>query len=135
MSKQEVKDEYKQKEGDPQVKGRKRALQQKRARQRMMQTVPQADVVIRNPTHYAVAIRSDAKKNLAPVVVAKGADALALRIIAVAEEHGVPITENRPLARGLFETVELEQQIPEQFFKAVAEILAFVYALRDKERR
>ena len=133
MSKQEIKDEYKQTEGDPQIKGRLRSIQQQRARARMMQAVPEADVVIRNPTHFAIAIKYDPEKNRAPVVVAKGMDSLALRIIAVAEENGVYITENRPLARALYESVELNAEIPEKFYKAIAEVLAFVYSLRKKE--
>lgn len=132
MSKQEIKEEYKQTEGDPQIKGKIRERQQQASRRRMMQSVPSADVIIRNPTHYAVAIKYDPKKNIAPVVIAKGADAVALRIIAIAEEHDIIITENRPLARGLFETVDLEQAIPEQFYQPVAEVLAFVYSLKKK---
>lgn len=133
MTKQEVKDEYKQTEGDPQVKGRIRQIQQQRAKQRMMQSVPTADVIIKNPTHYAVAIKYDQDKNNAPRVVAKGIDSLALRIIATAEEHNVYVTENRPLARALYESVDLDSEIPERFYKAVAEVLAFVYSLRKKE--
>lgn len=132
MSKQEVKEEYKQTEGDPQVKGKIREKQNAMARRRMMQNVPGADVVIRNPTHYAVALKYDAARNRAPVVVAKGQDELALRIVAVAEQHDVVITENRPLARGLYETVELDQEIPDRFYQPVAEVLAFVYNLKKK---
>lgn len=133
MSKQELKEEYKQTEGDPQIKGKIRERQQAQARQRMMQQVPTADVVIRNPTHYAVAIRYDPARNNAPVVVAKGADSLALRIVAVAEENGVFVTENRPLARGLYEAVDLDREIPDKFYQPVAELLAFVYSLKKKE--
>ena len=133
MSKQEVKDEYKQTEGDPQIKSRVRAIQQQRAKRRMMQSVPTADVVIRNPTHYAVAIKYDQNKNSAPRVIAKGADSLALRIIAVAEENDVYVMENRPLARALYESVDLDKEIPERFYRAVAEALAFVYSLKKKE--
>lgn len=133
MTKQEIKDEYKQIEGDPQVKGHIRSLQQQRARRRMMQNVPNADVVIRNPTHYAVAIQYDPKKHSAPVVVAKGVDALALRIVAVAEEAGVYITENVPLARALYAEVELDAEIPGEFYQAIAEVLAFVYNLKKKD--
>ena len=132
MSKQELKEEYKQTEGDPQVKGKIRERQQAQARQRMMQKVPGADVVIRNPTHYAVALKYDPERNGAPVVVAKGADSLALRIVAVAQENGVFITENKPLARGLYETVDLDREIPDQFYQPVAEVLAFVYSLKRK---
>ena len=133
MSKQELKEEYKQTEGDPQVKGKIRERQQAQARQRMMQKVPGADVVIRNPTHYAVAIQYDPERNNAPVVVAKGADSLALRIVAVAEESGVFVTENKPLARGLYEAVDLDREIPDRFYQPVAEVLAFVYSLKKKE--
>ncbi len=133
MSKQEIKDEYKQLEGDPQIKSRIRSIQQQRAQRRMMQKVPQADVVIRNPTHYAVALKYDQNKNRAPVVVAKGANELALRIVRVAEENDVYVTENKPLARGLFESVDVDREIPERFYKTVAQVLAFVYSLRKKE--
>lgn len=134
MSKQEVKDEYKQLEGDPQIKGKIKRKQQEMAQQRMMQEVPSADVVVRNPTHYAVALKYDHKTAYrAPVVVAKGTDALALRIVAVAEEHNVYITENRPLARGLYEAVDIGQEIPREFYTAVAEVLAMVY--EEQHRR
>lgn len=133
MSKQELKEEYKQSEGDPQVKGKIRERQQAQARRRMMQSVPDADVIIRNPTHYAVAIRYIPEKNNAPVVVAKGADSLALKIVEVGEEHGVTIMENRPLARGLYEAVDIDREIPENYYQAVAEVLAFVYSLKQKD--
>lgn len=133
MSKQELKEEYKQTEGDPQVKGKIREKQQAQARKRMMQQVPSADVVIRNPTHFAVAIKYDPNRNNAPVVVAKGADSLALRIVKIAEENNIYITENKPLARGLYENVDLDAEIPEKFYKPVAEILAFVYNLKNKK--
>ena len=133
MSKQELKEEYKQTEGDPQVKGKIRERQQAQARQRMMQKVPGADVVIRNPTHFAVALKYDPQRSSAPVVVAKGADSLALRIVAVAQENGVFITANKPLARGLYEAVDLDREIPDRFYQPVAEVLAFVYSLKKKE--
>ena len=133
MSKEEIKEEYKQTEGDPQIKGKIRERQQAMARRRMMQKVPTADVVIRNPTHYAVAIRYDPKADLAPVVVAKGADNIARRIVQIAEEHDIVITENKPLARGLFEAVDLDRAIPEQFYGPVAEVLAFVYSVKKKD--
>jgi flagellar biosynthetic protein FlhB len=135
MSKQELKEEYKQMEGDPQIKGKIRELQRHQAMSRMMQKVPKADVVIRNPTHYAVAIAYEAGKNKAPVVLAKGADFLAKRIIETAQIHEITIMENKPLARGLFETVDVDSEIPEQFYKPVAEVLAFVYNLKKKEWR
>lgn len=134
MSKQEIKDEYKQTEGDPQIKGHIKQLQQQKAQQRMMQAVPEADVVIKNPTHVAIAIKYDTEANRAPVVVAKGLDSLALRIIATAEENGVYITENIPLAHALYDTVELNSEIPEKYYKPIAEVLAYVYSLKKKGR-
>lgn len=133
MSKQEVKEEYKNLEGDPQIKSKIRQKQQEMAQRRMMAAVPEADVVIRNPTHYAVALKYDPDKDGAPVVVAKGADYIALRIIAIAEEHEIAIRENRPLARALYEAVELERQIPAEFYHAVAEVLAAIYELKNKK--
>lgn len=133
MSKQDIKDEYKQMEGDPQVKAQIKALQQQRARMRMMQSVPQADVIIRNPTHFAVAIKYDSEVDNAPIVIAKGADSLAFKIIEVGEEHGVYIMENKPLARALFDLVDLDQAIPAEYYQTIAEILAFIYSLRKKE--
>ena len=134
MSKQEIKDEYKQIEGNPQIKGRQRNIQQQRARQRMMQNVPEADVVIRNPTHFAVALKFDRDKDRAPKVIAKGMDQLALRIVQVAEENDVYVTEDRPLARALYDAVEVGEEIPEEFYKAIAKILAFVYNLKEKNK-
>ena len=135
MSKQEIKDEYKQIEGNPQIKGRQRNLQQQRSRQRMMQNVPEADVVIRNPTHFAVALKFDRDKDRAPRVVAKGMDQLALRIVKVAEENDVYVTEDKPLARALYDAVEVGDEIPEEFYKAIAKILAFVYNLKNNEKK
>lgn len=133
MTKQEVKQEYKQTEGDPQVKGRIKDKQRQMASMRMMQSVPEADVIIRNPTHYAVAIGYDPEKNHAPVVLAKGADRLALRIVELGEESGVYITENKPLARGLYEAVDIDMEIPAQFYEAVAAVLAVVYQIQKKK--
>lgn len=133
MTKQEVKDEFKQTEGNPEVKGRIRQIQQERARQRMMQAVPTADVVIRNPTHIAIAIKYNKDNDRAPVVVAKGVDSLALRIVAVAEENDVYVTENKPLARALYDAVPLDAEVPEKFYRALAEVLAYVYSLRKKD--
>lgn len=133
MTKQEIKDEYKQMEGDPQVKGRQRSLQQERAKRRMMQAVPTADVVIRNPTHFAVALRYDRTKDAAPIVVAKGQDQVALRIVKVAEDSGVYVMENKPLARALYASIEIGQEIPGQFYEPVAQVLAFVYNLKKKD--
>ncbi len=133
MTKQEVKEEYKQMEGDPQIKSKRRQRQQQMAMSRMMQDVPKADVVIRNPTHFAVAIKYDEEKNRAPVVLAKGADKLAFRIIEKAEESGVTVTENVPLARGLYKAVDIGKEIPYEFYSAVAEVLAFVYDMKGKK--
>ena len=133
MSKQEVKDEYKQMEGDPQIKGKIKQKQREMAQARMMEQVPSADVVVRNPTHYAVAMKYDidtAAANAAPVVVAKGQDALALRIIKIAEENGVYITENRALARELYESVDVGREIPWKLFNAVATILTEMYTAK-----
>lgn len=130
MTKEEVKQEMKQTEGDPQVKSRIRARQQAIARRRMMQAVPKADVVVTNPTHYAVALQYDAQKMAAPTVVAKGMNLIALRIREIAQQHGVPIVENPPLAQSLYRTVDIGQQIPPELYQAVAEVLAYVYRLR-----
>lgn len=130
MSKQEVKDEYKQMEGDPQIKGKIKQKQREMAQARMMEQVPTSDVVVRNPTHYAVALKYDidnADADSAPRVVAKGQDALALRIVKIAEENNVYITENRALARELYETVDLGKEIPIKLFNAVAVILSEMY--------
>src|ERR1700743_708977 len=121
MSKQEIKEEYRQNEGDPHIKSKIRALRQERARKRMMTAVPQATVVIMNPTHYAVALKYESGKMAAPICVAKGIDALALRIRAVAEENDVPVVENPPLARALHAAVEIDDPIPPEHFKAVAQ--------------
>ena len=132
MSKQEIKEEYKQTEGDPQVKGKIKQIQRQRAQQRMMQQVPQADVVIRNPTHFAVALRYHEEKDNAPVLLAKGVDELALRIVKVAEENSVSVVENVPLARALYASVELNKEIPPELYGPVAEVLVYVLKL-DRE--
>lgn len=129
MTLQEVKDEFKNQEGDPRVKGRIRTLQYQAAKRRMMSEVPTADVVVTNPTHFAVALKYDQAKFRAPVVVAKGADEVALMIRKIAEENKVPVLESPMLARSVFYTTELEQPIPEQLFAAVAQVLAYVYQL------
>jgi flagellar biosynthetic protein FlhB len=134
MTKQEIKDEYRQSEGDPLVKAKLRQLRMERARARMMQAVPTADVVITNPTHYSVALKYDPDQNEAPIVVAKGVEDLALRIRELAKEHGVMILPNPPLARILFETVEVEEMIPAEHYKAVAEIISYVFRLKGKLR-
>lgn len=131
MSKQEVKEEYKQMEGDPQVKSKIKQRQQQMAQRRMMQDVPSADVVVRNPTHYAVALKYDQDKNRAPVVIAKGADYLALRIIDIAENHDVMCIENPVLARALYSQVDLGREIPIELYDAVAEVLLIVYKAKN----
>lgn len=132
MTKQEVKDEYKQQEGDPQVKGKIRQKMREVSQRRMMQALPQADVVITNPTHYAVAIQYDADKYDAPIVLAKGSDYLAQRIKEAARENQIEIVENKPLARMLYANVEVGQLVPPELYQAVAEVLAFVYQLKGK---
>ena len=132
MSKQEVKDEYKQTEGDPQVKSKIKARQRQMAMSRMMQEVPKADVVIRNPTHYAVALKYDQDANRAPQVVAKGKDYIALRIVKIAEENDVYCIEDPPLARTLYSTVDLGREIPVELYNAVAEVLTVVYKAKNK---
>ncbi len=132
MTKKEVKDEYKNSEGDPQVKGAQKRRMMEASRRRMMQQLPQADVVITNPTHYAVAIKYDADEAEAPVVVAKGADYLAQKIKETARENNVEIVENKPLARMLYANVEVGELVPPELYKAVAEVLAYVYHLKGK---
>ncbi|MGC2131263.1 MAG: flagellar biosynthesis protein FlhB [Candidatus Aquilonibacter sp.] len=132
MTKQEVKDEWKQSEGNPEAKAALKKRQREFARRRMMQAVPRATVVVTNPTHFAVALEWDEVKMDAPVVTAKGADLLAKRIRDIAKEHGVPIMENPPLARTLYERVELDQPIPPNLYAAVAQVIAFIYKLKRK---
>ncbi len=133
MTKQEVKEEVKTREGDPHIKARIRRIQRELANKRMMSDVPKADVIITNPTHLSIALKYDA--NLpAPQIVAKGAGAVALRIREIAKEHEIPIVENKPLARTIFKTLKIGQVIPRELFNAVAEVLAYVYKLRKKKR-
>ena len=132
MTKQEVKDEYKNTEGNPQIKSRIRSKMQEVSRARMMQSVPEADVVITNPTHLAVAIKYDKELGEAPVVLAKGADYLAARIKECAAENKVEIVENKPLARMLYYNVEIGNQIPPELYQMVAEVLAYVYNIQGK---
>ena len=132
MTKQEIKEEYKQQEGDPQIKGRIRQKMQEASRRRMMQNLPQADVVITNPTHYAVAIKYDPEVADAPIVIAKGEDYLAAKIKEIAREHQIEIVENKPLARMLYANVDVGQAVPPELYQAVAEVLAFVYHLQGK---
>lgn len=133
MTKQEIKEEMKNSEGDPQVKSQQKRVMQKASMRRMMQSVPDADVVITNPTHFAVALKYDLKIAGAPVVVAKGADYVAQKIKDKAREANVEIVENKPLARALYANVEIGQEIPEELYQAVAEVLAFVYNIKNKK--
>ena len=135
MTKQEIKEEYKQLEGDPQIKGQIKERQRKMAMNRMMQQVPSADVIVRNPTHIAIALKYDIEKNNAPIVVAKGQDQVALKIIEIAKKNNIPMTENKPLARALFKTVELNREIPEQYYVLIAEIMAWVYSQKKEMKR
>lgn len=130
MSKQEVKDELKQSEGDPMIKARVRQIRMERARRRMMAAVPTADVVVTNPTHFAVALKYEREKMAAPRLVAKGVDSLALKIREVAKENKVPVVENRPLAQALYSGVEIDEEIPPEHYKAVAQVIAYVMKLR-----
>ena len=131
MTKQEVKEEYKRVEGDPIVKARIRSIQRERARQRMLSEIPKADVIITNPTHLAIALKYDSQKALAPVVVAKGARLIAQKIKEIAKENGIPVVENKPVARMLFKTTDVGMEIPYELYQAVAEILAYVYQLKN----
>lgn len=132
MTKQEIKEEYKQQEGDPQIKGKIRQKMMEASRRRMMQDLPKADVVITNPTHYAVAIKYDPEVADAPLVIAKGEDYLAARIKEIAKENHIEIVENKPLARMLYANVDVGQAVPPELYQAVAEVLAFVYHLQGK---
>jgi flagellar biosynthetic protein FlhB len=132
MSKQEIKEEYKHSEGDPIIKARIKRLQREMARKRMMASVPKADVVVTNPTHIAVALQYDQARMAAPVVVAKGAGFIAEKIKEIARENEVPVVENKPMARVLYKMVEINKVIPENLYRAVAEILAYVYGLRKE---
>ena len=132
MTKQEVKDEFKNQEGDPQIKGKQKQRMMEASRRRMMQQLPEADVVITNPTHYAVAIKYDPDKYDAPYVVAKGEDFLAQKIKEIAKENNVEIVENKPLARMLYANVDIGGLIPPELYQSVAEVLAFVYHLKGR---
>ena len=132
MSKQDIKDELKKTEGSPEIREKIKQKQRQMAMQRMMEEVPKADVIITNPTHYAVALKYDAETMSAPQVVAKGADMLAKRIRDLAEEYEIPLMENKPLARTLYDEVEIGDTVPPDLFQAVAEVLAYVYRMREK---
>lgn len=134
MSRQEIRDEYKQSEGDPHIKGKLRQLRAEKARQRMMQNVPKADVVITNPTHFSIALRYNPDEMPAPVVVAKGVDEVALRIREIAKQHNIVVYQNPPLARALYDVVEIDEMIPTEHFKAVAEVISYVFKLKGKIR-
>ncbi|MBE5959920.1 MAG: flagellar biosynthesis protein FlhB [Lachnospiraceae bacterium] len=132
MTKQEIKDEYKQSEGDPQIKGKIKQRMREASQRRMMQSLPEADVVITNPTHFACALKYDKEKGEAPILIAKGADHVAAKIKEVAKKHDVPIVENKPLARMLYYNVDLDTEIPSELYQMVAEVLAYVYSLKNK---
>lgn len=132
MSKQDIKDEFKQQEGDPQLKGKIKQKQRQMAMSRMMQALPKADVVITNPTHFAVALQYDSKTMNAPLIIAKGQDRVALRIKEIAREHNIVVVENKPLAQSLYHGTEIGDIVPAELFQAVAEVLAFVYKLKGK---
>ena len=134
MSKQEIKDEYKQSEGDPQLKAKIKEKQRAFAMSRMMQEVPKADVIITNPTHFAVGLKYDQSVGSAPLVIAKGQDLIAQNIKKVAGEHDIPIVENKPLAQALYKTVEIGEFIPTDLYEAVAEVLAYVYNLKQEKK-
>ncbi|HXC54776.1 MAG TPA: flagellar biosynthesis protein FlhB [Rhizomicrobium sp.] len=134
MSKQEIKEEYRQNEGDPQIKAKIRQIRNERAKKRMIAAVPEATVIITNPTHYAIALKYEAGKMAAPVCVAKGVDVLALKIREIAKAHDVPVVENPPLARALYATVEVDDVIPQEHFKAVAQVIGYVMRLTGKIR-
>lgn len=133
MSKQEIKEEYKMTEGNPQIKSKIREKQRQMSLKRMMTEVPKADVVITNPTHFAIAIKYDASKSEAPMVLAKGKDLIAQKIKEIAKDSKVPIIENKPLAQALYKTVDIGEMVPSELYKAVAEVLAFVYNLKNKK--
>ena len=133
MTKQEIKEEYKNAEGDPQIKGKIRQKMRAASMKRMMQAIPEADVIITNPTHFAVALKYDEASGRAPIVIAKGVDYVAQKIKEKAKEHQIEIIENRPLARSLYYTVDLDKEIPPELYSAVAEVLAFVYNMQNKK--
>lgn len=132
MTKHEIKEEYKQSEGNPEIKAKLRRLRSERARQRLSTIVPKSTVILTNPTHYSVALEYDKEFSPTPKVIAKGQDFLALRIREIAKKHDIPIIENKPLARALYNSVEIGQEIPVSYYKAVAEIISYVYKLKNK---
>jgi flagellar biosynthetic protein FlhB len=132
MSRQEIKDEFKETEGDPLIKGRLRQLRMERTRRRMMAQVPQSDVVVTNPTHYAVALKYDPGTMAAPKLLAKGVDKAAQKIREIAKENGIPVVENPPLARGLYAAVDIDQEVTPEFYKAVAEVISYIFKLKRR---
>jgi flagellar biosynthetic protein FlhB len=132
MSRQEIKEEFKETEGDPLIKGRLRQLRMERTRRRMMAQVPQSDVVVTNPTHYAVALKYDPATMAAPRMMAKGVDKVAQKIREIAREHGIPVVENPPLARGLHAAVDIDQEVTPEFYKAVAEVISYIFKLKRR---
>lgn len=135
MTKQEVKDEHKQQEGDPVVKGRIRQIRFERARKRMMAAVPNADVVVTNPTHFAVALKYDPSQMGAPMVLAKGVDQVAFKIREIAESNNVPVIENPPLARALYAACDIDEEVPSEHYRAVAEVITYVFKLKGRSLR
>jgi len=134
MTKEEAKKEHKEQEGSPEIKQRIRSVQREIAQKRMMVDIPTADVIVTNPTHFAVALKYDGENMVSPEVIAKGADHLALRIREIAKGHDIPIVENVPLARALYKTTNIGDAVPRNLYKAVAEVLAFVYKLKRKKK-
>lgn len=132
MSRQEIKEEFKETEGDPLIKSRLRQLRMERTRRRMMAQVPHSDVVVTNPTHYAVALKYDPATMAAPKLLAKGVDKVAQKMRELAKEHGIPVVENPPLARGLFAAVEIDQEVTPEFYKAVAEVISYIFRLKRR---
>jgi flagellar biosynthetic protein FlhB len=134
MTKEQAKKEHKEQEGNPEIKQRIKAVQREMAQKRMMADIPKADVIVTNPTHFAVALRYDGVEMVSPQVIGKGADNLAFRIREIAKEHDIPIVENVPLARGLYKTAQIGEYVPRNLYKAVAEVLAFVYKLKRRKK-
>jgi flagellar biosynthetic protein FlhB len=132
MSKQEIKDEYKQMEGDPLIKSKIKKIQMEMSRQRMLTDVADSDVVITNPTHYAVALKYKKEESNAPIVIGKGIDFLAIKIKNIARDNKIPIIENPSMARALYDQLEIDQEIPEEFYEAIAEIFTYIYELNKK---
>lgn len=135
MTKQEVKEEYKQMEGNPEIKGKIKQKQREMSSRRMMEAVPSANVIVTNPTHISIAIKYEKGKDQAPIVVAKGADLVAFKIREIAKEHDIPIIENKPLARLMYKEVEIEQEIPEKVYQEVAEVLVAVYKIKNRYKK